>query len=99
MYYIKFKPNDDGNYGNPTTTEFESSLLLPDELLSKYIEYRGFIIPNIVDGRVATLTVNKKALDSYLAEHPDVEEEDIPNESEQLRADIDYLAIMTGVKL
>ena len=99
MYYIQSKPNDSGNYGNPTTTEFENSLMLPDELLSEYIECRGFIVPNILDGKVTIITLNKKALDAYLAEHPDVEEEDIPSESEQMRADIDSLAIMMGVEL
>ena len=73
--------------------------MLPDELLSKYIECKGFIIPTIVDGQITSIKVNQKALDAYLAEYPDVEEEDIPSESEQLRADIDYLAIMMGVEL
>ena len=99
MYYISSVPNTNGNYGNPTSTPFENSLMLPDEFLSEYIKHRGFVIPTTTDGQATSIRVNQKALDTYLAEYPDVKEEDIPSESEQLRADIDYLAIMMGVEL
>lgn len=100
MYFIKSKPNDNGNYGNPTSIQFENSLMLPDKLLSGYIKCRGFIIPTIEGEEITSIKVNQKALDTYLAEYPDVEEPepDISAE-EQMRADIDYLAIMMGVEL
>ena len=74
MYYIKSEPNNSGNYGNPSSNEFENSLILPDELLSDYIEYMGFIIPTVKDLQVTSLKANQKALDAYLAEHPEVPE-------------------------
>lgn len=99
MYYISSTPNASGNYGNPTSTPFENSLMLPDEFLSKYIEYKGFVILTATDEQITSIRVNQRALDDYFAEYPDVKAEDIPSESEQLRADIDYLAIMMGVEL
>ena len=100
MYYIKSKPNDNGNYGNPTNSKFENFLILPDELLSDYIKCRGFIIPTIEGEEVTSIKVNQEALDAYLAEYPDVEEpEPSVSAEEQMRADIDYLAVMMGVEL
>ena len=74
MYYIKSKPNNSDNYGNPSSNEFKDSLILPDELLSDYIECMGFIIPTVKDFQVTSLKVNQEALDAYLAEHPEVPE-------------------------
>lgn len=100
MFYINAKPNENGYYGNPMGQPFEGCLKLPDELLGQYIEARGFVIPIIEDGTVISLETNQEALDAYLAEHPDQPEpEPEPTEMEQLRADIDYLAIMAGIDL
>lgn len=73
MYYINSTPTENGNYGNPMRQPFEGCISLPDDLLSDYIEARGFITPTIEDGSVVSLEVNQEALDAYLAECPDVE--------------------------
>lgn len=100
MYYIKSKPNDRENYGNPTSTQFENSLILPDKLLAEFIKYKGFIVPTVEGEEVTSIKVNQKALDAYLAEYPDVEEpEPAVSTEEQMRADIDYLSVMMGVEL
>lgn len=99
MYYINSTPNSTGNYGNPMGQPFDGCISLPDDLLSDYIEARGFVIPIVKDNTVVSLKSNQEALDSYLAEHPDVEQEPQPTEEEQLRADIDYIAVMTGIEL
>ena len=100
MYFIKSKPNENGNYGNPTSIQFENSLILPDELLAEFIKYKGFIVPTVAGEEITSIKVNQKALDAYLAEYPDVEDpEPAISAEEQMRADIDYLAIMMGVEL
>lgn len=72
MYYINATPNESGNYGNPMGQPFHGSFALPDDLMSDYINAKGFVIQSVENGEVVSLEVNKEALDSYNAEHPDV---------------------------
>lgn len=75
MWYIKELPNGGGNYGNPMGQQFAGCMGLPDDLLSDYVEARGFVYPTVVDGAVTALETNEEALAAYLAEHPDMEPE------------------------
>ena len=43
MYYINATPNTTGNYGNPQGQLFPNCIKLPDELLSDYLAYNGFV--------------------------------------------------------
>lgn len=86
MYYINSVPNESANYGNPMGQPFAGSVALPDDLLSDYISAKGFVIPVIEDGQVASLEVNQTALDAYTAEHPDVPVEPEPTTEEILDA-------------
>ena len=74
MYYINATHNESGNYGNPMGQPFPGSVAMPDDLLSDYINAKGFVIPAIENGSVVSLEVNQAALDAYNAEHPDVPE-------------------------
>lgn len=76
MYYINETPNESGNYGNPIGQPFTGSVSLPDNLLSDYINAKGFVIPFVENGSVVSLEVNQEALDAYNAEHPEVPEPD-----------------------
>ena len=76
MYYINAQPNASGNYGNPKGQPFSGSVALPADLLSAYIEAKGFVIPAVEDGVVASLEVNQEALDAYHAEYPETPEPD-----------------------
>ena len=76
MWYIKELPNEDGNYGNPIGQQFAGCMGLPDDLLSDYVEARGFVYLTVVDGAVTALETNEEALKAYLAGHPDVEPEE-----------------------
>ena len=76
MFYINATPNASGNYGNPMGQPFPGSVCLPDDLLSDYINAKGFVIPSVEDGEVVSLEVNQTALDAYNAEHPEVPEPD-----------------------
>lgn len=71
MFYINAQPSASGNYGNPMGQPFPGSVALPDDLLSDYINAKGFVIPSVENGSVVSLEVNQEALDAYLAEHPD----------------------------
>ena len=74
MYYINAQPNASGNYGNPMGQPFPGSVCLPDDLLSDYIEAKGFVTPSVENGAVVSMEVNQAALAAYNAEHPDVPE-------------------------
>lgn len=72
MYYI----NPTGpNHENPMGQPFHDCVALPNELLSAYLDTKGFCTLTIVDGAVTALVVDQEALDAYNAEHPDVEPE------------------------
>ena len=90
MYYINATPRESGDYGNPMGQVFPGCVALPDELLSAYIDAKGFVfleleraeevpIPLLLTGIkefyvVTALEVNQEALDAYRAEHPDIPE-------------------------
>lgn len=85
MYYINATPTENGNYGNPMGQPFEWCVALPDNLLTAYIEARGFVIPTISNGTVTALETNREALDAYHADHPDVPVEPTPDPIEVLQ--------------
>ena len=94
MWYINATPNASGNYGNPMGQPFSGSVALPDDLLSDYISAKGFVLPVIEDGHVASLEVNQKALDAYLAEHPDMPAQPEPDPTAE-----DILDVLLGVNV
>ena len=97
MFYINSKPNEKGAFSNPQTTPFKGSVILPDELIEKYLEYKRFVFITVENGVVTSIEPNTEALEAWEATQID---EPMPvSELEQLRADVDYLAIMTGVEL
>lgn len=70
MYYI----NTQGpNHGNPMGQPFHGCVALPDELLSAYLDTKGFCTLTVQDGAVTALAVDQEALDAYKQDHPDVE--------------------------
>lgn len=75
MYYINSTQNSTGNHGNPMGQPFPSCLTLPDDLLTPYIEARGFVTLTLDGNTVTAVETNQEALDAYLAEFPDVEPE------------------------
>ncbi len=72
MYYIT---SATPNHGNPMGQPFPDCVALPDELLSAYLDTKGFCTLTVQDGAVTALAVDQEALDVYNAEHPDVEPE------------------------
>lgn len=92
MYYIT---QTGPNHGNPTSTPFPNSVSLPDTLLMDYINTKGFCTLTVQDGAVTALVVDQEALDSYNAEHPEVEPEkpvtveDLQAENKRLKAQME----------
>ena len=83
MYYI----NPTGqNHSNPMGQPFPGCVALPDELLSAYLDTKGFCALTIEDGAVTALVVDQEALDAYNAEHPEVEPEKAVTVEELLAA-------------
>lgn len=72
MYYIN--PTTP-NHGNPMGQPFHGCVVLPDDLLSAYLDTRGFCTLTVEGNTVTAVTVDQEALDAYNAEHPEVEPE------------------------
>ena len=79
MYYVNSIPSKSGDYGNPMGQPFPDCVILPDELLSAYIEAKGFVIPTVKNGVMQSLEVNQEALDAYNKEYPEWEPEPTGN--------------------
>ena len=101
MNIIQKQPNPSGAYppiqedwiGNVPDTHYE--------ITCNYSEfYNGFIIPIIEDSKVTGYVCNTEAWSAWKAEEaakiPVTPE---PTAEEKLRADVDFLAMVTGVDL
>ena len=93
MYYIKDTPHG-GYYGNPQSTAFYGAVKLPDELLSAYLEAKGFVKLTVTDGEVTAIETDEEALAAYEAEHPEpepVEPEPTPDDDrDAMLVDLEY---------
>ena len=70
MYYINLTPNETGNYGNPMGQPFPDCIQLPDDLLSDYIAYNGFINLTINGDTVTAVEANTEAWEAWKATLP-----------------------------
>ena len=76
MYFIK---KDGENLGNPTSLPFDGCVVLPDDLLSAYLDTKGFCTVTVdEDGVVTAVTANQDVLNAYDKEY-------LANEVETLR--------------
>lgn len=110
MKIIRQIPNEGGAYpaiqeGNFASVP-ESCALWPDSLSTDaFYEHNGFVTLEVskVDGTptVTSYMPNLDAWEAWKASQPPEEPEiaETPTEAEQLRADVDYIAAMTGVTL
>ena len=66
VLYILGTPSDNGYYGTPDTSMSSmKSLALPMTLLQDYLDAKGFVIVEVSDGVVTSLTVNADAYVAY----------------------------------
>lgn len=87
-------PNENGYYGNPHSIEVEGDIKLPDELLSDYIEAKGFVILEITNDTVTSVKLNEEAYNAYIASLPEPTEDKQSKIAELKRnlAKTDYIA-------
>ena len=103
MQYIRSTPNSSGAYSAPDSNPFSGCLPLTDGQAAVLIKYNGFVTitqepDEEIEGSSVTVTPNTEAWEKWKASQPESEEIP-PTKEEQLRADVDYLALMTGVDL
>lgn len=99
MKYIQRNPNPSGAYPPPQSGEAPGLLELTEEQAALVIQYNGYVTLS-VEGDTVTVTPNMEAWEAWKAEQADKPApEAAPTPEEQLRADVDYLAAMTGVML
>ena len=74
---------------------------VPDGMdLTGFYRHNGFVTLVIEGGVVTAMTPNVEAWEAWRAANPPVAHEpEAPTEVEQLRADVDYISVMTGVAL
>lgn len=95
--YIKLYPDDNGNHGNPVPNQLEGTVWLPDELLSDYIDTKGFATLTIENEEVNAVAVNQEALDAYEASLPDPASQPEPmsqSEIEEMLLDQEYRILL-----
>lgn len=100
MYYIRLLPNKNGAYSPPQTSSAPNMVMIPDELIEEFINYKGFIIPVIENGIVVSLKANTEALEAWELEKSNMPVViDPPTRVDILEAKIAYLAMMTNISL
>ena len=77
MFYIKSIP-ENNNHGNPMCQPFFNCVELPDNLLTPYLDAKGFVYLSITDNQVSSLSINQEAFDAYNKAHPEVEPTKLP---------------------
>lgn len=77
---------------------FEECVSLPEELLNDYIQASGFVNIVLQDNMVIKVEKNLEAWESGYSTPP-TSTIQTPSEIDKLRADIDFIAAMTGVEL
>ena len=76
MWYVNLEATENGNHGNPVSNYSQGMVGLPDDLLSDYIQWKGFVnFTSIVDDIIVTLEVNQEAYDAWEEEHGENPEE------------------------
>lgn len=90
MYYLHEK--SDGAY-SLLNQPFDGAIEMNDDQYETFLAFKGF--GDVSNG---IFTGNKELLDAWNAEHPDTPTPTpAPTETERLRADVDYIAVMTNV--
>ena len=99
MNIIQKQPNPSGAY--PPIQSW-SDAIPPDthyEITCDYSEFfNGFIIPTVENGVVISFICNTTEREKWKSSLPTPQPPQ-PTETEKLRADVDFLAVMTGVTI
>lgn len=104
MYIIHREPNENGSrpplQSWAKSTPPDGYALCPDEFAETFYSTTpaGFVTITVDGDTVTAMEVNREALETYQSMMPEPQEP-TPTAEEQMRADIDYIAAMTGVDL
>ena len=104
MTIVKTTVESNGAYVNQNG-EFASVpdgyISIPDEFISAWEQYKPFVTIAIENGVIASIEDNPtaRAAQKAIDDAAQVEQGKIPTDTERLRADVDYLAMVTGVEL
>lgn len=103
MYIIQSYPDRIGAY--PPIQSWDGSAPpagyaeVPESLdLTEFYQYNGFVTLTVENGVVTAVTPNAEEWEAWKAAQLATEPEPV-SEVEQLRADVDFVAVMTGVTL
>lgn len=105
MMYIDPARRENGSYGNMQSNRAPGLVAFPDELMGEFFkdgkQAAGFCVIEHDGEKVTSCTWDEDAYQAYIASlpEPEPEPETEPTELEQLRADMDYIAMETGVEL
>ena len=93
--FINKTPTANGNYGNPSS---RGELLLPDDLLTPYLDSMGFV--TITDDGETVLTVerNEEAYNAYIESLPEPTPPE-PTQLDRIEAQTMFTALMTDTLL
>lgn len=97
MLYISTEKNKWGGYYSPQSTYADGLVAIPEELLDEFLDYNGFVSLTVENNVVVAISPEVELWEEWKATQ--TEPTPTPSAMEQLRADVDYIAIMTGVEL
>ena len=99
MKIIQKQPNPSGAYPPVQSWSGETPPDTHYEITCDYSEFfNGFIIPTIKNGIVTSFACNTELWNAWKASLPTPQPPQ-PTETEKLRADVDFIAMETGVSL
>ena len=103
MKYIRQTPNESGAFPALQDNPAPGLLAFPEEFVEVFYpadkECAGFVTIEHDGKTVTACEWNEESYQAYLASLPGPTPEPPPTAEEQLRADVDYIAAMTGVEL
>lgn len=95
--YIDKEPNESGAYSNPKLQPFPGCIKLDEKQAQIFLNYKGFV--RVISTEPVAIEPNEQDFEKWKEMEKDGPSDLAPTETEQLRADIDYIALMTGVEL
>lgn len=98
MYYLNSNQNPSGAYSAPMSNYKPGMLKLPDELLSDFLAYNGFVTLTLEGDTITAVTPNTEAWSAWAASVPE-ETEPAPTQLDRVEAQVTYTAMMTDTLL
>lgn len=98
MLYIKSTPNKSGAYSAPQSNYVHGFLKMPENLLSDFLSYNGFVVLTVEDDVVISIAPNNEAWENWKESVPELSEEE-KEAMPDAQADTDAMLIDHEYKL